>query len=523
MSVCIVGAGLAGTMMAAMLNKLGFQVHVYEKRPQSGIEKSAEEFGLSQSASKRSINLALSQRGIEALAAVDLLDAAMENAIPMPCRVIHQIGSATSLKQPYGKSHEAIHSVSRQLLNELLLMKTKNVPKSRVEYFFGYSLVSCDKAGNCVFHQAESSTDNADGAMVRKNGNGVAPAPAAHVAGEDICRRYDLVIGSDGAYSQVRESMLRLGRVNFSRTYIAHGYKELCIPPRMVESTDPSSGARVLTPTFALDDHQGLHIWPRGEFMLIALPNPDKSFTATLFAPYSGSDGFDSVDDTDPAAVRGYFLRHFPDALPLMPDIAEDFRANPIGSLVTVRVDPWMQGPMVLVGDAAHAVVPFYGQGMNAAFEDCLILYQLIQKRLVAGSAEAKSCGSAGGQRPAEGSQQALQALLLSAADEFARTRMPAGNALADLCIEHYADMASNTASTWYLMQKRMEALLHWAFPASFVPLYTMIAFTRTPYHEAMRIAARQEGIARMALGAVAAASAVGIGLGLWARSRYKL
>lgn len=525
MSVCIVGAGLAGTMMAAMLSKLGFQVTVYEKRPDWGVDdakdkdkdQGSEAFGLSQSAAKRSINLALSQRGMEALAAVDLLDTAMQAAIAMPCRVIHQANSPVAIKQAYGKPHEAIHSVSRQLLNELLLKKTRGDPASNVQFRFGYSLVSCDKAGACVFRKVDDASSASrrnpspgDGNKKKAGSPGrsgssssslsstfsvpSSPSTPADVAEEDeIHARYDLVIGADGAYSNVRESMLKLGRVNFSRQYIGHGYKELSIPPRIAADGSP---------TFALDDHQGLHIWPRGEFMLIALPNPDCSFTATLFAPYSGTDGFNSIDANDPAAVRGYFSRHFPDVLPLMPEIADDFRLNPIGSLVTIRVDPWKQGPMVLLGDAAHAVVPFYGQGMNAAFEDCLILYLLIQKRLVDNLVTQGKTHSG------------LSSLLHSAAEEFAQTRMPAGNALADLCIAHYSDMAASTASTWYLLEKKAEALLHWAFPASFVPLYTMVAFTRTPYHEAVARAERQERAARTLLAAVTASMlAVGAGV----------
>jgi len=508
-TICVVGAGLSGTMMAAMLSKLGFCVDVYEKRESETVEHGSHGGDVAASALKRSINLALSQRGIEALRSVGLLDVVMKSAIPMPCRVIHQIGVSQAIKQPYGKPNEAIHSVSRQLLNSLLLEKAQQDPNtgSRVRLHFGYSLLSCDKEGNCVFRP---------------------PGTEKGKTSSDLLRvRYDLVIGADGAYSAVRESMLRVptGRVSFSRAYIAHGYKELSIPPKKVDATGGL--------TWALDDHQGLHIWPRGSFMLIALPNPDFSFTATLFAPISGPGGFDSIEPTDAAAVTEYFQMHFPDVLPLMPDIAADYASNPVGSLVTVRVNPWKVGAMLLLGDAAHAVVPFYGQGMNAAFEDCLILYEAVQRWLLADSdSDAAGLESpvklkpGGGARAdateSESDPNPMRRLLHAAAAEFASTRRPAADALADLCIDHYNDMASNTASTLYLLQQRAHAALHWLFPKSFVPLYTMVAFTRTPYHEAVVRAARQDSIARACVVAVLGVGVTGVGLAGWIRWRQR-
>lgn len=484
MSVCICGAGLAGTMAAALLAQRGFEVDVYEKRPAPDLDQEGKA-DVAQSALKRSINLALSQRGMEALAAVGLLDKAMESAIRMPCRVIHQEGSSMAIKQPYGKPHEAIHSVSRQLLNTLLLQKARS--SSSVRFHFGHSLVSANRDGTCVF---------------RRDGDGDSSS-----SGQQLVEgRFDLVIGADGAYSAVRESMLKQARVSFSRTYIAHGYKELCIPAKVGADGHPC---------FALADHEGLHIWPRGAFMLIALPNPDCSFTATLFAPYFGPDGFNSLDETNAKEVEAYFRRRFPDVVPLIPDVFKEFRDNPVGSLVTVRVDPWNVGSLLLLGDAAHAVVPFFGQGMNAAFEDCLMLDEFLGSRLEAFSAPSSALD--------ERAQRV--AALKAAAKQLAEERRPAANALADLCIEHYADMAANTASTWYLAQKRVEAALHWLFPASFVPLYTMVAFRRIPYHEAVARHERQERVARTVLSASALALAAGVAVawswsGLGSRAR---
>ena len=411
--IAIIGAGLSGTMAAVLLNKLGFLVEIYEKRPDprtildsassAASEGGGGEFGRSTSATKRSINLALSHRGMQALAAAGILDLVMPHVIRMPCRVIHQLEEqpATSpstasspkvkiVKQPYGTPDQAIWSVSREVLNALLLDAAAASKSTSI--FFDTSLVSADKTGACVFKQQQDGTSNSN------NSNSNSSSSSTYKR-----KTYSLVLGADGAYSATRESMLRQGRVNFSRTYIAHGYKELCIPavavdtsrqpphPHPIPSSFPPSSFSPPSPpsskagddrssssasassesssssyAYALESHEGLHIWPRGRFMLIALPNEDKSFTATLFAPNHGPDGFDSVDPNDASAVTAYFQRHFPDVLPLMPDLAIDYRSNPVGSLVTVRVDPWVQGSVLLLGDAAHAVVPFFGQGMNA-------------------------------------------------------------------------------------------------------------------------------------------------------------
>lgn len=491
--------------MAAMLSNLGFQVHVYEKRPAPEQDLASADAGaaaadIATSALKRSINLALSQRGMEALDSVGLLETVMKTAIPMPCRVIHQVGVAQDVLQAYGRPGEAIYSVSRQLLNTLLLQQTERDANSRVKFFFGYSLVSCDKEGLCVFRKEKVElsplipSNKNDAADDRKSAKS-----KGNESSNEIHVKFDLVIGADGAYSAVRDSVLKLGRISFSRSYIAHGYKELTIPPKMVPSPISSRGGSntfLMVPSFSLENPHGLHIWPRGQFMLIALPNPDYSFTATLFAPFEGQDGFNSIDASDPSAVTSYFSRHFPDVLPLMPDIANDFKANPVGSLVTIRTKPWAVGSSLLIGDAAHAVVPFYGQGMNAAFEDCLILSNILKSRLQ-GLVDGKP------------SDSNWKTFLSHAAAEFDRVRRPAADALADLCIEHYADMASSTASTMYLLQKRLEAWLHYCFPSSFIPLYTMIAFTRIPYHEAVLRAAKQDRFTKRVL---LAATCLGVG-----------
>jgi kynurenine 3-monooxygenase len=446
-TVGVIGAGLAGNMVAALLAKLGFSVMLFEKRTDERKEQenfSTSAFGTSTSAVKRSVNLALSYRGQIALKELGLLDEAMVSAIRMPCRIIHSV-DGTVTKQAYGKPDEAIWSVGRQTLNQLLMKASENIHGVTVK--FGYTLLSADaKTGRCVFQTIDNVKEE---------------------------YTFDLVIGADGAYSAVRECMLKQGRINFSRTYIDHGYKELTIPPISITTTTTTaavattaaattaaatSGVKTPTTDYAVSDYHGLHIWPRGRFMLIALPNPDKSFTATLFAPYTGPDGFDSIDPSQPDQIKQYFTTHFPDVLPIMPDLVNDYQDNPVGSLLTVRVDPWNQGKLLLLGDAAHAVVPFYGQGMNAAFEDAVRFYRLVKGAMergegstVTGSnkstgnsnsgtsngSNSGSKGSNGGVKKDPAPAQAPTLDLAALAAEFAADRMPSVNALADLCVEH--------------------------------------------------------------------------------------
>ena len=259
----VIGAGLAGSMVALLLAKLDFTVYIFEKRPKqsnddNNNQHNSSAFGTSTSAIKRSINLALSGRGIAALKELNLVDIALKNAVPMTGRVIHNNTGTKEVRQMYGTKNQALQSVSRQDLNELLLSQML-LYTDKIQTFFGYTLLDATKDGHCIFSNNEGIRESFS---------------------------FDLVIGADGAYSALRDNLLKQGRVDFQREYIGHGYKELTIPA----AVDPATGA----PTYALSDYQGLHIWPRKEFMLIALPNADKSFTATLFAPYkSASGGFD--------------------------------------------------------------------------------------------------------------------------------------------------------------------------------------------------------------------------------------
>jgi kynurenine 3-monooxygenase len=434
-------------MQALSLAQRGYNVHLFERRPDFRIEALQEELashetsflGHSTSTTKRSINLALSHRGQEALRAVGLLEAVMAETVPMKERAMHMPGGMHF--QPYGKGGQAIYSISRTFINRVLLDALEQLPNVTVKF------------------EAKLAGISADNVITLQRDDGSREELQASV-----------VFGCDGAYSAVRGAMLRMSRTSFSRHYIDHGYKELTIPAG--EDGD-----------FQLQPVNALHIWPRHEFMMIALPNPDKSFTCTMFAPY---DTFSSLET--PEEIRGFFMKHFPDAVPKLPFLAQQFKANPTGALVTVKCNPWQfKGKICLMGDAAHAIVPFYGQGMNAGFEDVLSFGEVLDK-----------C------------KDLTQAIHL-----WAHARRPAGDGIADLSYYNYVEMRSHTASPLFLLQKRVEGWLNALFPRHWIPLYSMVAFTRIPYHEAWARGKRQDAILRRivlsagTVGAVVAAAAL--------------
>ena len=404
-------------------------------------------FGAATDSQKRSINLALSHRTQCALRQLGLEDAVMAGVVPMRCRAMHA-EDGSLFTQPYGTPEQAIFSVPRTGLNEVLL----------------------DAA------EAEGVVFSFDTALLR-----VTADPAAVVsrggATEELAAK--AVFGADGAYSRVRASMMRMQNMDFNQHYIKHGYKELTIEP------GPSG-------EWPLPTHEALHIWPRPDFMLIALPNADKSFTCTLFAPF---ETFAELDAVPPAELVAWFERQFGDAVPLLGDIPAQWSANPTSSLVTMRVKPWNVGSKVcLIGDAAHAVVPFYGQGMNCAAEDALSFDEMLGK-----------CGGDLGK----------------AIPAWAAERQPAGDGLADLSYANYAEMRSHTADPGFLLQKRVEGWLHAVLPETWIPQYTMVAFTRIPYHEAKARAEAQDatiGTVVASLKALGAAVLLG-GLG-WAAAQ---
>ena len=432
-SVTIVGAGLGGALMAVFLGKAGHRVAVYERRPDPRKVAGGR---------SRSINLAISTRGLAALERVELERALLSVAVPMRGRMLHQADGHLAF-QPYGhEAHHVINSVSRAGLNRLLVEAAEEMPN--VEVHFGRRCVDVDlPRATCTFADAE--------------GSGTASVGA------------DLVIGADGAYSEVRLALQKTDRFEYAQSYLGHGYKELSVPPTA------DGGFRM--------EANALHIWPRGGFMMIALPNVDGSFTATCFWPFEGPGSFATVRTRE--EVRAYFQQVFPDAVALIPDLEEGFLANPVGSLVTVRCAPWrFEDRAVLLGDAAHAIVPFYGQGANAAFEDCIVLDECLRER-------ASDLGAA---------------LAL-----YEARRKAHADALADLALGNFLEMRDKTASRTFLFGKKVEKALARLFPGRFVPLYYMITFSRTPYADAVRRAARQWRTVFAIAGAAAATAVLAV------------
>jgi kynurenine 3-monooxygenase len=415
----IVGAGLAGALMACYLGKAGYRVDLYEKRPDP---RGHGEAG------GRSINLAISVRGIHALREVGLADEVLQAAIPMRGRLMHARSGALSF-QPYGKDDsESIHSVSRAGLNLTLVNAAARY--GSVQLFFDKKCLSADLQAPTI-------------ELLDEVTQAVSRIPC------------EVLIGCDGAYSAVRAQMQKQERFNYQQDYLSHGYKELTIPP------GPNG-------SFRMEKH-ALHIWPRRSFMMIALPNLDGSFTCTLFCPFEGPISFAALQ-TETEVVR-FFREQFPDAVPLLPTLAADFLKNPTGSLVTIRCSPWhVDGKVVLLGDACHAVVPFLGQGMNAAFEGCSILSRCLAQAAPAWETAFRS---------------------------YEAQRKVHVDTLAELCLENFIEMRDLVGSRAFLLRKRWEILLHKLFPHWYMPLYTLVTFTRTPYAEARERARRQDRIVR--------------------------
>ena len=425
--IIIVGAGLAGSLLAVQLGRAGHEVRILERRSDprgSGV------------LGGRSINLAISVRGFRALERAGLRERILDNAVEMPGRMIHT--ASGSIFQPYSRdANQSIKSVSRGGLNLALIEAADELDNVTILFDRPCSSVDLEKA--------EVTTITPDG------------AEETHTA--------DLVVGADGAYSAVRLGMQMNPRFNFSQSYLEHGYKELTIPP-------VSEGPHA---PFALEP-RALHIWPHGGSMMIALPNPDGSFTCTLFWPYKGEHGFDRLEHAEPAEIIAFFEQAYPNAVPIMPTLAEDYRRNPTSPLVTIRCNPWKIGRTVLLGDSAHAIVPFYGQGANAAFEDCDELADALA-------------------RHPEDLDRAIR--------EYQDARIDNANAIADLAIENFLEMRDHTGSRGHRLKKKGSLLLGGLVPALWTPLYDMVSFTTIPYAEAQKKARRQSRIAGLVGGLI--------------------
>lgn len=402
------GAGLVGSLLSVYLAQEGHQVTIYERRPDM---RQANVGG------GRSINLALSDRGWKALAKVGADKPVRDMGIPMHGRMIHHEDGSTSY-QPYGKEDQAIYSVSRGGLNQVLMDFAEQ------------------HGVNMVFENGCEEVDIDSAIAHLSDGQRVQP---------------DLLFGADGAFSRVRLSMMKTDRFDYQQMYLPHGYKELSIPAAQ------NGGWQI--------EKNALHIWPRHDFMLIALPNLDGSFTCTLFAPFEGAGGFDQV--TDKASLHAYFEEHFADAIPLMPDLEEDYFTNPTSSLVTVRCYPWVKhNRIALIGDASHAIVPFYGQGMNSGFEDCDVLHQCMVQH--------------GDDWPA-------------VLDAYQESRKPSADAIADLALQNFVEMRDRVDDPSFLYRKKLEKVLHEKYPADFVPQYTQVTFSHIPYEKALAAGKEQE------------------------------
>ncbi len=404
----VVGAGLVGSLWAVMLGQRGYAVDLYERRPD--VRKSGFAGG-------RSINLAMSVRGWRALEKIGMAEVIGRQAIPMHGRMMHDTRGELTF-QPYGKKGQAIYSVSRGGLNLELLELADTHPD--VHLHFDQRCQGVDLSANTLHFRHEHT-------------------------GKPSRVRAPLLFGTDGAFSMVRDSIMKqTRRFNYSQQFLEYGYKELHIPPT-------AQGRHRMEPN-------ALHIWPRGSFMLIALPNADGSFTCTLFLAYEGKESFARLH-TD-AEVTAFFERQFPDVLPLMPDLLEDFRQNPTADLVTIRCNPWHHdGKALLLGDASHAIVPFYGQGMNAGFEDCSLLDALVDEY-------------------AEDWSSIIPA--------FSRMRIPQADAIADLALRNFIEMRDKVADPDFLLRKKIAARLHEQYP-EFLPLYSMVSFSHLPYDQALR------------------------------------
>lgn len=441
--ITIIGAGLVGSLLSIYLSKRGYKVSIYERRPDMRKEKLS---------AGRSINLALSDRGLLALEKVGLAEEVKELAIPMTGRYIHNKDGTTGF-QPYGKEGQYINSVSRAGLN----MKLMDMAEEQ-----GIKILFNQKCTAIDWEKNEIAFENTHDSRFKTRDSQL------------TTHKFELLFGADGAFSTVRlQHQLQHNKFEYHQYYINCGYKELTIPPT-------ASG------DFAMKIN-ALHIWPRKEYMLIALPNQDKTFTCTLFFPFEarpddprpndsvgrGETSFLKLNKEE--KIKTFFENTFPDAAALMPDYATEFLNNPTSSLVTIKCYPWArEDKFALIGDAAHAIVPFFGQGMNCGFEDCRILDELIDEY-------------------DDDWKMILQ--------EFQKSRKPDADAIADLAIGNFTEMRERTADPKFLLQKKIEAWLHEKYPDKWIPAYSQVTFNpHIHFADAFRNAMRQEAIMRQVM-----------------------
>ncbi len=414
--ITLIGAGLNGPLLAILLRQRGFEVEIYERRPD--MRRVRVDAG-------RSINLALSVRGIYALQRAGLWERMRSIVIPMKGRMMHSPAGELTF-QPYGQNEaEVINSISRAELN-IALMNAAEEQGALIHFnrrCTGYDLTT----GSLKLREEKTRKETA--------------------------LSTDILIACDGSASAIRTAMLKKNRFDFSQQHLGHGYKELTIPAGI-------RGEHLL-------EAHALHIWPRGNLMLIALPNIDGTFACILFLPFEGAESFAAL--ASPEEVLAFFHSRFADAARLMPQLAENYFANPTGSMVTIKCAPWhVNGNALLLGDAAHAIVPFFGQGINCGFEDCTTLIDLIDRH--------------GPDWP----------LIFN---EFESARKANTDAIADMALENFIEMRDRVSDSRFLFRKKVELALEQKYPALFVPKYAMVTFHRIPYSVALARGTVQERV----------------------------